>query len=71
MDIIITRPSTDWKAWYLALRERDYDVYMKALVYAEASRLNLGLSVKEGAEVERTIVMFACELLEVKPKDHL
>ena len=58
--------SDNWEDWYRALKRHDYEIYQKAINYAEANTLNFRLPTKVGAEIERTMVMFACEILGVK-----
>lgn len=56
----------DWEAWYRALKERDPEVYRRTIDYMEAVTLNHSVPQKAAAEYERTAVLLACELLDVR-----
>jgi hypothetical protein len=56
----------NWESWYRALKQRDPDIYRKAIQYSEALALNYNFPMKQAAECERSHVMLACEILGVK-----
>lgn len=58
---------SDWKNWYNALRAAHPDVYEKAIRYSEAQCINHRIPTQPAADIERSYVMFACELLDVNP----
>ena len=55
------------KVWYDALRKADINAYHKAIAYAEGLSLTYNWPEKQAIECERSHIMFACELLGVKP----
>lgn len=57
----------DWKRWYSALKATHPDWYFKAIRYAEAQTINHNIPTKAAADIERSFVMFACEMLDVDP----
>lgn len=56
----------NWEAWYRALKARDPEVYRRTISYMEAVALNHSVPQKAAAEYERSAVMLACELLDVR-----
>ena len=57
----------DWESWYRALKTTDQEAYRKAIQYAEGLSINFNFPIKQAAEVERSHVMLACEILGVRP----
>lgn len=55
-------------SFYGALKAQNYEVYRKAINYASGISLNNYLSLRAAAEIERTLVFFACELLNIEPE---
>lgn len=58
---------TQWKRWYRALKAVEPDAYKKAIEYAAGVSLTYNMPLEQSAEVERSHVMLACELLGVTP----
>lgn len=56
-----------WKSWYAALKAVEPEAYAKAIQYSEGLSLTFRFPLKQAAEVERAMVMLACELLSVSP----
>jgi hypothetical protein len=63
----MARIGDDWKRWYSALRAAHPDIYSKAIRYSEAQCINHRIEGKAAADIERSYVMFACELMDVDP----
>lgn len=61
------KPRADWERWYRALRAADPEAYRKAISYSEGVTLNHNTPMKAAAEYERSMVMLACDLLQVRP----
>ena len=57
----------DWKRWYRALKATHPEWYAKAIRYSEAQTINHRIANPAAADIERSFVMFACEMLEVDP----
>lgn len=55
-----------WEAWYRALKARDPEVYRRTIDCMEAVTLNHSVPQKAAAEYERSAVMLACDLLNVR-----
>jgi hypothetical protein len=56
-----------WREWYRALRESNPEAYRSAIQFSEGVALSRRVDIKTAAEYERAMVMFACELLGVRP----
>ena len=63
----MSKPGQDWEKWYRALKQHDPQIYMMAINGVEAVTLTYNTPTKAAAEYERNAVMFACDLLGVKP----
>lgn len=57
----------DWQKWYRTLKAVEPEAYEKALRYAEGLSLKFNLPLSHASEIERSHVMLACELLDVRP----
>lgn len=62
-----TRLDDQWERWYSALRAANPDAYRKAISYSESVTINNNTPLKAAADYERSMVMLACELLDVRP----
>lgn len=64
---VMSEKGVGWGNWYRTLKAVDRDAYDKAIRYAEGVSLSFDIPLKAGAEIERAMVMLACELLEIHP----
>jgi hypothetical protein len=61
------RTDPNWEKWYQTLKAVEPEAYYKAIQYGEGISLHFSLPLEQAAEVERSHVMLACELLGIKP----
>ena len=59
--------SPNWESWYRALKQRDPEIFRKAIEYSEGVTLTFNIALAPAAEYERAMVMLACEILGVEP----
>lgn len=61
----------EWQLWYSALKALEPEAYQKAIRYADGMAMQHKLPTYAAADIERSHIMLACELLGIRPTNTL